>query len=79
MRNVGIVVVVLVFGIALLNAIFMLISPSKWFDLPGWTSMRGYFNREMYREGWGAAQVRLAGLLISALIGYVLFSMIRGR
>ena len=55
----------------------MLISPSKWFDLPDWISLRGYFNRDKYGHGWGAVQVRVAGLAISALIAYMVFLTLR--
>jgi hypothetical protein len=79
MKIVGIFVIVLVLGLSLFNALFMLISPSKWFNLPEWVSLRGYFNKEVYGHGWGAIQVRLAGLAIAALIGFMLYSTMRAR
>jgi hypothetical protein len=77
MKSFGIVGIVIVLAVALLNALFMLISPAKWFDLPEWISLRGYFNRRMHDHGWGAVQVRLVGLGISLLIVYMLWSAAR--
>jgi hypothetical protein len=79
MKTFGIFGIIAVLALALFNALFMLISPSNWFDLPEWVSLRGYFNREKYEQGWGAVQVRLTGLGISALIGYMVYSTIRAR
>lgn len=79
MKKIGIVVVILVLGLTLFNALFMLISPSRWFDLPEWLTMRGYFTRDRYGQGWGAMWVRLAGLAISALIAYMVFLALRAR
>ena len=79
MKIVGVIAIVVILGISLFNALFMLISPSKWFDLPGWISARGYFSRERNERGWGAVPVRLAGLGISALIGYMIFSALFAR
>jgi hypothetical protein len=79
MKIFGVFVIVVVLGLSLFNGVFMVISPSKWFDLPEWVSLRGYFNREVYGQGWGAVQVRLAGLAISALIGFMLYSTLRAR
>jgi hypothetical protein len=79
MKVFGIVVIIFVLGLSLVNALFMLVSPSKWFDLPEWASLRGYFNRKAHAHGSGAIQVRLAGLAISSLIGYMLYSTLRTR
>jgi hypothetical protein len=77
MKSIGIAAIVIVLAISLFNAVFMVISPTKWFDLPGWISLRGYFNREMHGHGWGAIQVRLVGLGGTLLIAYMLWSAIR--
>ena len=79
MKGIGIVVIVLVLGLAFLNALFMLIPPSRWLDLPEWISLRGYFSKEKYSAGWGAVQVRLVGLAIASMIGYMVLGAIRFR
>lgn len=64
----------------LINAIFMLVSPTAWFRLPKWFPARNSSMTEAkYGSGWGAIQVRLAGALMLALIVWVLCDMFLGR
>jgi hypothetical protein len=66
-----------VLGVGLLvNASFMLLSPRAWFRLPRWFPARSSSVTEVkYGGGWGAIQVRLAGVLMLALIVWVLYDM----
>jgi hypothetical protein len=64
----------------LINALFMLLSPKAWFQLPKWFPARSSSMTEgRYGSGWGAIQVRLAGALMLAFIVYVLYDMFLGR
>ena len=59
--------------IMLINAFFMLISPSAWFRLPGWIRAQGSLAEEKYASGRGALGVRLTGAVILAGIAWVLY------
>jgi hypothetical protein len=50
------------------NAIFMLISPRLWFQLPSWIRANGRFTKERNSSGPGALAVRILGGLFSLVL-----------
>ena len=68
-------------GVSLLtNGIVMVISPRKWFELPGWfASARGALRKDKYSTGFGGIQVRLMGALIIAFLVWVCLDSLRPR
>lgn len=72
---------ILLFGVIILNAITMMISPRAWFRLPEWIRVSGSLTprRAKYSHGWGALQVRLAGLVFLAFVFWMLFMMLWGH
>jgi hypothetical protein len=71
--------IVVVVGLTLfVNALFMFASPRTWFRLPQWVRAQGSLTEERHASGWGGIQVRLAGAVMLAVIGWVLYnSLIR--
>jgi hypothetical protein len=72
------------FGIVLaallvVNGTFMLISPPAWFKLPEWLAANGNLNPEKYSRGWGALQVRIAGLAFISVVVWVVFNIVLAR
>ena len=65
-------IVVIVGGVLLVNALFMLFSPRKWFQLPSWILAKGTLTEKKYASGWGGIEVRLAGAAMLAVLGWVL-------
>lgn len=66
-------------AIMLFNASLMLMSPRRWFALPGWLALHGTLGtrRSQYASGWGALQVRLLGGIIVATIIWVGYDLLR--
>jgi hypothetical protein len=73
---VGWIVVAAVVVLMTINASFMLVSPRAWFRLPGWLRAQGTLTEERYTVGWGALQLRIAGALILASLGWVAYAML---
>ena len=59
-----------------INAVFMLLSPRAWFQLPTWMRASGVLNREKYSEGGLSLLVRLLGAIILFLVAGVVFDVI---
>lgn len=68
-------------GVGLLvNALFMLLSPKAWFRLPKWFPARSSaMTEERYGSGPGAAEVRLVGAVMLAVIVWVLYDIFLKR
>jgi hypothetical protein len=58
---------------------FMLISPRAWFQLPSWLAGRGTLTKKRYSTGWGAAQVRILGVVMLSTLMWVVFEMLGSR
>ena len=72
------VVIFVVLATGLLNGLYMLTSPLQWYGLPKRLRFEGYYTRERVDgRGWRFAQVRIAGAGISAICGYMLFTLLR--
>src|SRR6185503_10419237 len=70
--NIGLwVSVALVVAILLINALYMVVSPTSWFALPRWLRLNGVLTLERYGGGWGALQVRILGVITVVTIGWV--------
>lgn len=63
----------------LVNGIFMFISPRAWFRLPSWLRAQGSMTEEKYTSGWGAVQVRLAGIVTVGGLVWILYDMFLSR
>jgi hypothetical protein len=63
---IGSVLIAIAILLMLINAVLMLLSPRRWFALPGWLRAKGTLTRERYESGWGAIQLRAVGALILA-------------
>jgi hypothetical protein len=75
---VGMFVIFVVLTTVLLNGIFMLTSPIRWYSLPKWLRFEGYYTRERVDgNAWRLMQVRIAGSGLSAISGYMLFAFVR--
>lgn len=61
-----------------LNGAVMLISPRKWFDMPGWLAFRGNLTRQRYGFGWGTLQVRVLGALLLGFVACVVWQLCSG-
>jgi hypothetical protein len=62
---------------ATINAVFMLVSPRRWFQLPRWLRTAGSFTEDRYASGSGAVHIRLVGGLVlagTALFWYLVLS-----
>ena len=79
MRQAGWVVVAIVGAVVAWNAAFMAISPTAWFRLPGWMRANGALSRDKYSHGWGAIQLRLAGVAMLGVISWVLYDALLKR
>ena len=72
-------IVAVVGAIMFVNALFMLASPKAWFRLPHWVRAQGSLTEGKYGSGWGGIQVRLAGAVMLAVIGWVLYDSLISR
>jgi hypothetical protein len=70
---VGWSIVAVVGAVMLVNALFMLASPRAWFRLPRWLLAKGTLAEQEYATGWGSITVRLTGVAMLAVIGWVLY------
>jgi hypothetical protein len=61
-----------------LNAVYMLFSPSAWFDLPHWLRASGTLTKRRYGQGIGAFQVRICGALMLGMLGWVVYDLLNG-
>jgi len=62
--------------LGLVNAGYMLISPTAWHALPEWLRIRK-LGVKKYGQGWSAMQVRIMGALILATVlwmGYIVLA-----
>jgi hypothetical protein len=78
-KLVGWVALYLTGAFIVVNAFFMLVSPTAWFRLPRWLRANGSLTKERYAAGWGSVEVRLAGAGILGMIGWVLYAFITKR
>lgn len=63
-------------AILFINALYMLVSPTAWFALPGWLGLQGVLSRERYGKGGGALQVRILGGILLATLLWLGFSLL---
>jgi hypothetical protein len=76
MHVVGWIIVAVVVVLMVINGSFMLVSPRAWFRLPSWLRAQGTLTEDRYSIGWGALQLRIAGGLMLASIGWVAYAML---
>jgi hypothetical protein len=62
--------------IMLINALYMLISPKAWWELPKWLGLQGVMTKERYGNRRGALQVRALGAMIIATCGWIAINVI---
>jgi hypothetical protein len=75
---VGMFLIFVVLMTGLLNGLYMLTSPKRWYSLPRWLRFEGYYTRERVDgNDWRFLQVRIAGAGLSAICGYMLFALVR--
>ncbi len=71
---IGYIALFVLVSVLVVNGMYMLVSPRRWFRLPGWIRMTGTLREDRYASGWGAVEVRLAGagaFAIGLLFGVV--------
>ena len=74
-RAIGLFLIPLVLGVVFFNGLVMLVSPARWFMLPGYIALRGSLRRRTYMASrWGRFQVRVLGLVLAALTGWMIIS-----
>ena len=62
--------------IMIVNGLYMLVSPTAWFALPGWLRLNGVMSAKKYGTGWGAIQVRVLGGIVLGTILWMAFSLL---
>jgi hypothetical protein len=62
----------------LVNALFMALSPKRWFRLPRWIAIWGSFRERTHSSGWGGIEVRLTGGMILAGFAYIIWNVFIG-
>jgi hypothetical protein len=70
---IGWIVFAIVVLFLIVNAAFMLISPQAWFRLPGWVRTQGALTEARFGRGSGALQLQIAGGLMLAVFGWVIY------
>lgn len=78
-RIIGLCIAIVVGVLMTINSAFMLVSPRRWFRLPGWLRAQGSLSEDKYASGWGAIQVRVTGAVILIAIAWVLYDMFLKR
>src|ERR1035438_6661640 len=68
MRAIGLLLAAAMVGLLLFNGIVMLLSPSRWFDLPSYLAFRGTLRKDRLATSGGAFGVRALGLAIVVAI-----------
>jgi hypothetical protein len=80
LRALGWLTVVVVGVVLVVNGLFMLASPQRWFRLPNWIRAQGSLTEAKYGSGWGAFQVRFTGAAVLGIVVFVLYeSLLRPR
>jgi hypothetical protein len=70
------VIAIIVAVIMSINAIFMLISPRAWFQLPNWLRAQGVLTQDKYGTGLRALQIRVIGGIILFLVAGISYDVI---
>ncbi len=73
------VVGALVFAVAMTNAVVMIASPRRWFQMPSWLRLQGTWQEDKYSTGWGSVSVRALGAMIIAFFVFATYSVISKR
>lgn len=73
MQLIGLIIVLLLLFVLMFNGIVMLFSPGMWFRLPRFIALHGALQQRMYRSTTiGRLQVRLLGVVVSVICGWML-------
>jgi hypothetical protein len=75
MKILGWIIVGLVGLLMMVNGIFMLLSPQRWFQLPPWLGSKGTVTEQKYSDGWGAVQIRFVGAVLIGAVVWVIYDM----
>jgi len=70
------VVGALVFAAAMINAVVMVASPRRWFQMPSWLRLQGTWQEDRYSTGWGSMRVRALGAMIIAFFVFAAYSVV---
>jgi hypothetical protein len=76
MKLLGFAAFVTLFIILGINGAYMMVSPVRWFRLPMWLRAQGGLRPETHSAGWRAVEVRLAGAITLAFVGWILYMAI---
>jgi len=72
----GWVVGALVFAVAMINAVVMVASPRRWFQMPSWLRLQGTWQEDRYSTGWGSVCVRTLGAMVIAFFVFATYSVV---
>jgi len=64
---------------AVVNGLFMLLSPKRFYSLPRWIRASGTWDTKTSSSGMGAIKVRLTGVALIVTIVYVAYDMFFGK
>ena len=71
------VVLAMMTGFVLVNAVCMLLLPQAWFSLPRWLRLQGSQARNLYEDRWRPLHLRVLGAVILATVGLIAFALTR--
>lgn len=70
------VVGALAFAVAMANAVVMVASPRRWFQMPSWLRLQGTWQEDRYSTGWGSVCVRALGAMVIAFFVFAAYGVI---
>lgn len=79
MRTMGVAIAIFFLLLFLVNGLLMLLSPTRWWELPKIVRLSGTLRQDMLRSAGVRVQLRVFGFLIAAFAGWVLLSMLGAR
>ncbi len=62
-------------SLLVINGVTMLVSPAQWFRMSPWLAARGALSRKRYSSGLGAADVRILGGVLLAVLIWIAFDL----
>ena len=80
MKNVMETIVACLFGVFFLgNGLLMALSPRAWFRLPKWIGVHSRLKEEKHSIGLASIGVRVLGVILVALVSWVVYDAFRRR
>jgi hypothetical protein len=74
---IGIGIAVAFMVLMIVNALVMLVSPTRWFDLPPYVGFHGTLRRSRISTFGGRLEIRALGLILVILLGWMMFGLLK--